>query len=81
MGLRPCGRARTPEGAGLTFWFSKALASFCTSELSRVVPRMTLLSAARDWCTLWTRRMALNCSRVMKDEMGDPCRSLGGDTF
>lgn len=65
----------------LTFWFNKALASFCTSELSKVVPLMTLLRAARDWWTLCTKRMALNCSRMMNDNIGDPCRSLGGDTF
>lgn len=32
----------------LTFWFNKALASVCTSELNNEVPLMTLLRAARD---------------------------------
>lgn len=65
----------------LTFWFIRALASLCTSELSKEVPLMTLLKEASDWWTLCTRRIALNCSRVMNDKIGDPCRSTGGVTF
>ena len=67
----------------LTSWLSRASARCCTSDVKSCVPRITLLSEAKDAWTLCTVLITLNRSSRIKDLMGEslPDFSLGGDTL